>query len=94
MMVLNTIMANQLQQFKKDVDAKLKGRTKKENAIAEVLKSYVKDSKKIIFGGNGYSQEWVKEAKFRGLNNILNTAEALQVYTSKEAIKVLEMLAY
>jgi len=88
MMVLNTIMANQLQQFKKDVDAKLKGRTKKENAIAEVLKSYVKDSKKIIFGGNGYSQEWVKEAKFRGLNNILNTAEALQVYTSKEAIKV------
>ncbi len=90
MMVLNTIMTNQLMQFEKDVEAKLKGKTSKENAIADILKSYVKDAKKIIFGGNGYSDAWVKEAKSRGLNNIFTTAEALQVYTSPGAIKVFE----
>ena len=65
MMVLNTIMADQLTQFKADVEAKIKGKVKKEDAISLVLKEYVKDSKHIIFGGNGYSKEWVTEAKKR-----------------------------
>jgi glutamine synthetase len=48
----------------------------------------LKDSKKIIFGGNGYSQEWVKEAKKRGLNNITTTPEALEAYLSKDAVNL------
>jgi glutamine synthetase len=90
MMVLNTIMADQLTKFKADVEAKIKGKVKKEDAISLVLKEYVKESKHIIFGGNGYSKEWVAEAKKRGLNNILNTPDALEVYTHKSSVGVFE----
>ncbi|MBL7810706.1 MAG: glutamine synthetase III [Bacteroidetes bacterium] len=87
MTVLNTIVGNQLVEFKKQVDtlkASKKG-SKTEDVIKEVLRSYLKDSKKVLFGGNGYSQDWVKEARKRGLNNIKNTPEALEAYLSKSA---------
>jgi glutamine synthetase len=59
MTVLNTIVANQLANFKKEVDAglaKTKG-AKTEEVIKEILRSYLKDSKKVLFGGNGYSDQ-------------------------------------
>lgn len=90
MVVLNTIVGNQLVQFKKDVDAVIaagKG-VKKEDAIKKVLQGYLKDSKKVVFGGNGYSDEWVKEAKRRGLNNIKNTPQALEAYLTKESVNL------
>lgn len=80
---LNTIVGNQLKEFKKEVDALIKKKTGKLQAIEQVLKSYVKASKKIIFEGNGYSQEWVKEAAKRGLSNIKTTPYALDAYNSK-----------
>jgi glutamine synthetase len=85
MIVMNTIMANQLNQFKIDTDALIKKGKKKEDAILEVLKSYYKASKRILFEGNGYGDEWVKEAAKRGLNNIKSTPEALNAYISKES---------
>jgi glutamine synthetase len=91
MVVLNTIVADQLVKFKAEVDALVKDSKAKdatEQAIKTVLKGYLKDSKKIIFGGNGYSQEWVKEAKKRGLNNITTTPEALEAYLSKDAVNL------
>jgi glutamine synthetase len=54
----------------------------------EVLKSYVKDSKKIRFEGNGYSDEWVQEAEKRGLSNLKTTPEALAVYGRPESIEL------
>jgi glutamine synthetase len=83
MIVMNTIMADQLIQFKADTDALIKKGKKKEDAILEVLKGYYKASKKILFEGNGYGDEWVKEAAKRGLNNIKSTPEALNAYISK-----------
>jgi glutamine synthetase len=83
MIVMNTIMADQLVQFKADTDALIKKGKKKEDAILEVLKGYYKASKKILFEGNGYGDEWVKEAAKRGLNNIKSTPEALNAYISK-----------
>lgn len=83
MIVLNTIMADQLNKFKAECDALIKKGKKKEDAILEILKGYYKASKKILFEGNGYSEEWVKEAAKRGLNNIKNTPEALNAYISK-----------
>ena len=85
MTVLNTIVAKQLNEFKKEVDAKINKGTKKEVAIINVLQTYIKASKSIRFEGNGYGDEWVKEAKKRGLSNIKTTPQALDAYVTKES---------
>jgi glutamine synthetase len=90
MIVLNSIMADQLNKFKVKVDALIKKGNKKEEAIISVLKEYVKDSKNILFEGNGYGDEWVKEAKKRGLSNIKTTPEALNAYISKNSKDLFE----
>lgn len=81
--VLNTIVGDQLANFKKEVDALIKKKVSKLQAIEQVLKGYIKETRKIIFEGNGYSEEWVKEAAKRGLNNIKTTPYALDAYNSK-----------
>jgi glutamine synthetase len=88
MTVLNTIVADQLIKFRKEVEVILEKGIKKELAIMEVLKRYVKDSKKIRFEGNGYSDEWVVEAEKRGLSNLKTTPEALAVYARPESIEL------
>src|SRR5699024_7266279 len=78
MTILNTIVANQLKEFKRDLDKLLNRKgIKKDEAIFTVLRDYIKRSKKIRFEGDGYSQEWIKEAERRGLSNNLNTPEAI-----------------
>jgi glutamine synthetase len=84
MMVLNTIVANQLLQFKKDVDKRIEKGDKKDEAILKELQQLIKKSKKIRFEGNGYGEEWVKEAAQRGLSNVKDTPRALDVWTKKE----------
>ncbi len=79
MTVLNTIVAKQLIDFKKEVDTLIdKKDMKKDDAIFNVLREYIKTSKTILFEGNGYSEEWEKEAKKRGLSNNKTTPEALK----------------
>ncbi len=85
MVVLNAIMADQLNKFKAEVDAQIKKGKKKEDAILDILKTYYKASKNILFEGNGYSDEWVKEAKKRGLSNIKTTPEALNAYIADKS---------
>ncbi|MEA5257231.1 glutamine synthetase III [Arcicella aquatica] len=85
MTILNTIVANQLFQFREEVDVYLEKGIKKELAIVEVLKKYVKQSRKILFEGNGYSEEWTQEAEKRGLSNLKTTPEALLKYLDKSA---------
>ncbi len=88
MSTLNTIMAKTLIEFKKEVDAKIAGGEKKEIAILQVLKSYIKDSQNICFEGDNYSEEWAKEAEKRGLSNFKTTPEALDVLTKPETLKM------
>ena len=90
MIVLNTIVANQLADFKIEVDALIEKGEKKEVAIINILKSYVKTSKKVLFEGDGYSKEWVKEAKKRGLTNVMSCVEALDAFVSKKSVKIFE----
>lgn len=90
MMVLNTIVAEQLRQFKTSVDALIKKGTKKDEAIFQVLRSYIVDSKDVRFEGNGYGQEWVDEAEKRGLSNIKNTPEALVAVVSDSTVDLME----
>ncbi|MCU0451424.1 MAG: glutamine synthetase III [Bernardetiaceae bacterium] len=87
--VLNAVVADQLVKFKTAVDALIDKGTKKEVAIVNVLREYIKESKAIRFEGNGYSDEWVKEAKKRGLSNVKTTPQALNAYLSKKSEKVL-----
>ncbi len=89
MTVLNTIVSEQLRKFKIEVDAlKNKKGMKKDDAIFNVLREYIKKSKKIRFEGDGYGDAWVKEAKKRGLNNIKSAPEALKARVSKETVKL------
>jgi len=74
---INLIVADQLMQFKKEVDQLIDAKVKKQDAILQVLRLYIKQSKAILFEGNSYSKEWAEEAEQRGLSNIKNTPEAL-----------------
>ena len=90
MMVLNTMVAKQLTDFKQEVDALLKASnkktTKKEDAILKVLQGYAKSIKPILFEGDGYSKAWEEEAHARGLSNHKTTPEALKENISEKAI--------
>ena len=88
MIVLNTIMANQLIIFKKSVDARIDKGEAKDEAILKELQKLIKESKKIRFEGNGYGDEWVKEAEKRGLNNLKDTPRALKVWSDKKVAKL------
>ncbi len=90
MTVLNTIVGNQLLEFKKEVDVLIDKGEKKEVAIVNVLRRYITESKSIVFEGNGYSEEWVQEAGRRGLKNITSTPEALDLYIEERAVKLFE----
>jgi glutamine synthetase len=85
MTVINLIVADQLKQFKVEVDGLIKGGMKKDDAIFNVLKDYIKSSKAVRFEGDGYSDDWKVEAAKRGLNNTPDTPRALDFYVTPEA---------
>lgn len=88
MIALNTIMTAQLKIFKAEVDKQIEKGGEKDEVILQILRKYIVDSKKICFEGNGYSEEWVKEAAKRGLSNLKDTPRALDVLSRKETIKL------
>ncbi|WP_298536370.1 glutamine synthetase III [uncultured Algibacter sp.] len=91
MTVLNTIVAKQLKDFKKEVDTLInKKDLKKDEAVFNVLREYIKSTKDILFEGNGYGEEWEKEAKKRGLSNNKTTPEALKARVSKASIDLFQ----
>ena len=91
MTVLNTIVAKQLRDFKIGVDKLIKEKDlKKDEAIFNVLREYIKKSERILFEGNGYGEAWEKEAKKRGLSNNKSTPTALKAKVSKKSIALFE----
>ncbi len=90
MTVLNCIMAETLKNFKDEVDNLIDKGEKKEIAIMHVIREYIVTSEKILFEGDGYSQEWQKEAEKRGLPNISTTPLALDALVSEKAIQLFE----
>ena len=86
MTTLNSIVAKQLIDFKKEVDVLIETKDlKKDEAIFNTLREYIKGTKAILFEGDGYSDAWEKEAKKRGLSNHKTTPEALKAKVSKKA---------
>lgn len=93
MTVMNVIAAKQLTEFKKEVDALIeKDGLKKDEAIFNVLREYIKDLKNILFEGDGYSDDWASEAEKRGLNNLKTTPEALKMELNEKFISLFEEL--
>ncbi len=90
MTTLNAIMAETLRQFKIDVDAIVDKGEKKEVAIMQVIQKYIVESKKVLFEGDGYSEEWANEAEKRGLPNVKTTPLALDAYISDKVKKLFE----
>jgi glutamine synthetase len=87
MTTLNAIVAKQLKDFKKEVDTLIETKEmKKDDAIFNVLREYIKNSKKILFEGDGYSEAWEIEAGKRGLSNFKTTPLALKARASKQAL--------
>ncbi len=93
MTVLNAVVAKQLIEFKAEVDALISDKKmKKDDAIFNVLREYIKDSKRIRFEGDGYGQAWEDEAAKRGLSNNKTTPKALKAKVSQRAIDLYETL--
>lgn len=90
MTALNCIVADQLEKFFDVVSKDIEKGIEKRIAIVNVLRKYIKESKDIRFEGDGYSEEWVKEAAKRGLNNIKTMPHAIDAYTSKKSLELFE----
>ena len=90
MTVLNMIVADQLSQFKASVGKLISEGLKKDDAIFNMLREYIKSSKDVRFEGDGYSQEWKEIASQRGLKNTPDTPRALDFYVSKSSIDLFE----
>nr|WP_314493168.1 glutamine synthetase III [uncultured Chryseobacterium sp.] len=90
MTVMNTIAAKQLSDFKKEVDALIETGLKKDEAIFNVLREYIKQCKSIMFEGDGYSDDWAVEAEKRGLNNWKTTPEALKQEMNQKFLDLYE----
>lgn len=90
MIALNTIMAETLKKFKKDVDALIEKGEKKEIAIMHIIQKYIGESKKVLFEGDNYSEEWHHEAERRGLPNVRVTPLALDALVTDKAKHLFE----
>jgi glutamine synthetase len=92
LIVLNSVVANQLNKFRAEVDHLVDSGIKKDEALFQVLKRLIVESKPIRFNGNGYSDEWVEEASRRGLTNIKSVPEALKAFLRPETFRLFEEL--
>ncbi|KUJ90271.1 MAG: glutamine synthetase, partial [Thermoanaerobacter thermocopriae] len=84
--ILNTIVAESLSQ----IADRLEKATNFDEEVQLLLKEIVKKHKRIIFNGNGYSEEWVREAEKRGLPNIRSTVEAIPALIKEKNVKLME----
>lgn len=92
MTVLNTAVAKILIDFKNQAEKLVEDGVKRDEAIFQILKKYIIDSKLIRFEGNGYGQEWADEAERRGLANVKDCVDSLKAYISKESIELFKTI--
>ena len=90
MIALNAAMAEALQSFKQRVDKRIAKGENKISAILQILKDDIKTCKPVRFDGNGYSDEWVKEAAKRGLDVEKSCPIIFEHYLDKESVKMFE----
>jgi glutamine synthetase len=84
--VLNTIVAESLDYIATHLEKAVKSGQDLNKAIQDLLAGILKESKKVVFNGDNYTEEWHKEAERRGLPNLRNTIEVLPVITRKDSV--------
>ncbi len=89
MIVLNAAVARQLKTFAEDVNVLVNKGVKKDEAIFQVLKKCITDSKRIRFEGDGYSEEWHREAARRGLSSEESVPKTLKAYVTASSRETL-----
>jgi glutamine synthetase len=87
---LNVAVTESLDYIATELEKATKGGKSVEQAVADLLPKIIKENKRIIFNGNGYSEEWAKEAGKRGLLNLKNTVDALPQLINKEVVGLFE----
>jgi glutamine synthetase len=90
MIALNTAVAKQLVIFNKEVNQLVEDGVKKDEAILQILRKYIIESKAVRFDGNGYSKEWEEEAAKRGLTNIKVAPESLKAFKSAKYLDLFQ----
>lgn len=90
MTAINTMMAKVLKDFKSQVDSKVDKGLKKDEALFEILRKFIIESKNIRFDGDGYSKEWEKEAKKRGLSNVVKSVYAFKENVEKTSVNLFQ----
>ncbi|MBQ8856105.1 MAG: glutamine synthetase III [Bacteroidales bacterium] len=88
MFVLNSIVAESLNEFHTEVLELEKSGENRSNAVMSVVRKFLTESRDIMFEGNGYSQEWEREAEARGLRAIRNVPEAYEVYHEDATVRM------
>ena len=85
--LLNTIVCEELSQFTEILEP-FKGKDNFDAEVRKLLKSVIKEHRRIIFNGDGYSPEWVKEAERRGLPNYASTVDCMPHYTDEKNVRI------
>lgn len=90
--VLNSIVAESLNEFRKEVDElEAKGETR-QAAILTVIRKFITESQNVMFEGNGYSKEWEAEAAKRGLRAVRNVPDAYKVFLEEDSVSMFDKL--
>ena len=90
--VLNSIVAESLNEFRAYVDALESAGEDRSSAVMAVVRRFITESKDIMFEGNGYGQEWQCEAQRRGLRPVVNVPDAYEVYHEKQTVELFDRL--
>lgn len=90
--VLNSIVAESLNEFKAYVDALELAGEVRSSAVMAVVRRFITESRDIMFEGNGYSKEWEAEAEARGLKAVKNVTEAYEVYHEPQTVELFDRL--
>ena len=88
LIAINTAVAEQLTLFKAEVDKLIDNGVKKDEAILQVIRKYIIESKKIRFEGNGYSSEWLSEAEKRGIESFSSVTDAFKVFNRPKSVEL------
>ena len=90
--VLNSIVAESLNDFRAEVDALEAAGESRQGAVLSTVRKFISESKNVMFEGNGYSKEWEEESARRGLKAVRNVPESYKVYTEKETVDMFSKL--
>ena len=90
--VLNSVVAESLNEFRSEVDKLEAGGEDRASAVMSVVRKFITEAKDIMFEGNGYSKEWEEEAASRGLKAVKNVPEAYEAYHEPQTLKMFDSL--